>query len=133
MACGRVMAHVENVNVNVVSGKKKQEQNSQEEEKSFLKKETISIRPSENYYYDLELTRGDHLRGEIFSNCPIDLYFVDEDNFEKWNKHRYLDPENCNKGVFETHLDYEVRRKGTWYLLIENNGRKSARVKILLY
>ena len=65
MACGRVMAHVENVNVNAVSGKKKQEQNSQEDEKSFLKKETISIRPSENYYYDLELTRGDHLRRNI--------------------------------------------------------------------
>lgn len=130
----QVMAsHGAKVNINVASGKKEQTQNSPVEEKEVLRKETIFVSPTDGYSYELELTRGDHLRGEIVSDCPIDIYFVDEENFDKWNKNRNFDYENCNEGVLEANIDYIVPIKGTWYLIIENNRRKSATVKVRLY
>jgi len=58
---------------------------------------------------------------------------VDEFNFDRWNRDKSFDYEECNEGVLETNIDYLVPKKGKWYLIIENNGRKSAIVKVLLY
>ena len=129
--------HGAKVNINVPSGKKRQTENppEEEEEKEILRKETIVISPSESYSYEFELTKGDHLKGEILSTSRIDVYFVDDFNFGKWNKDKSFDCEYSNEGVLETNIDYLVPegKKGTWYLIIENNGRKSATVKVLLY
>jgi hypothetical protein len=130
----QVMAHDQSkVTISVTSGKQKQSQNYPAEEKEFLRKETICVTPSNGYSYEFELTRGDHLRGEIVSDNPMDIYFVDEINFDKWGKNRYFEPETCNEGVFETQIDYVTPRKGTWYLILENNGKASARVNVRLY
>lgn len=101
--------------------------------KNFHRKETIFVTPDNGYSYEFELMKGNHLKGEISSDGPIDIYFVDDENFDKWDKNRRFDSEDCNEGVLETNIDYEVPREGTWYLIIENNGRKSVRVKVLLY
>jgi|GEM_PF-4271054 len=104
-----------------------------EEEKEILREETIRISPHDSYYYEFELKRGENLRGEISSDSAIDIYFVDETNFKKWDKDRTFSYEACNESVLETKIDYEVPKKGTWYVLIENNGRRSAIVKVCLY
>lgn len=99
-----------------------------------LRNETIHVSPADNgYYYMFELTRGDYLKGEIISTNPIDIYFVDSINFKKWDKNRSFDIENCNESVLKTKISYYVPKKGTWYLIIENNGRKSATVKVHLF
>ena len=103
------------------------------EEKEILREETTRVSPQDAYYYVFELKRGDVLKGEISSNSAIDIYFVDNTNFKKWDKNRTFDNEYCNESVLETKIDYLVPKKGTWYLLIENNGRKTAIVKAFLY
>jgi len=63
-----------------------------------------------------------------------DVLFVDESGFDKWSKGRkYFEPECSNDSVLETNIDYLVPKKGKWYVIIENNGKKSATVKVQLY
>jgi hypothetical protein len=126
-----------NVKIIVHSGKKGQIENPKEEEeeqKVILRKETIEVSPTDSYYYEFELSKKDHLKGEISSTSRIDIYFLDEFNFNKWSRGRkYFEPEDSNEGVLETNIDYEVPKRGKWYVIIENNGRKSATVKVRLY
>jgi hypothetical protein len=131
----QVMASDEaEVNINVPSAEKKQAEKPSAEEKEILRKETIVVSPSKGYSYEVELMKGEHLKGEISSNSCIDIYFVDEFNFDKWNRgKKSFDYEDSNEGILETNIDYVAPKKGKWYLIIENNGRKSATVKVRLY
>jgi hypothetical protein len=121
------------VNINVPSGEKKQAEKPSAEEKEILRKETIVVSPSGGYYYEFEFMKGEYLKGEISSTSPIDIYFVDEFSFDKWNRDKSFDSEDSNEGILETNIDYLVPTKGTWYLIVENNGRKTATVKVQLY
>jgi hypothetical protein len=103
------------------------------EEKVILSDETIRVGRDFDQYLDFELGRGDNLKGEISSDSPINIYFVDNANFKKWSKDRNFDYEYCSESVLETKIDYEVPKKGVRYLLLESDGRKSALVKIYLY
>ncbi|MGA2308665.1 MAG: hypothetical protein ABSG57_03835 [Candidatus Bathyarchaeia archaeon] len=94
---------------------------------------TILVSPKGGYSYEFEyLAKGDHIKGEIVSTERIDIYFVDNINFDKWNRDVGFDFRDCNEDVLETKIDYSVSKKGTWYVLIENNGRKVAKVKVHL-
>ena len=121
------------VHINVPSVEKKQAEKPSAEEKEFLHKETIVVSPSHGYSYEFEFMKRDHLKGEISSTSRIDIYFVDEYNFDKWDRGRSFDYEDCNEGILETNIDYLAPAKGTWYVIIENKGRKSATVKVQLY
>ena len=103
---------------------REQEQEVKGEEKEILREETIRVSPNNAYYYEFELKRGENLKGEISSDNHIDIYFVDNSNFKKWDKDRTFYYEDCNESVLETKIDYLVPKKGTWYLLMENNGKK---------
>jgi hypothetical protein len=138
----QVMAHDQsNVHIIVHSGKKKDAQNLpeesenlQDEKRETLRKDTIVVAPSDGYYYEFDLVKEDQLKGEITSTSPIDVLFVDEFSFDKWSRGRkYFEPENSNDSVLETSIDYVAPKKGKWYVIIENNGRKSATVKVHLY
>jgi hypothetical protein len=102
------------------------------EEKDILRKETIVVSPTAGYSYEFELLRGDRVKGDISSTSSIDIYFLDDTNFDKWERDKSHEPEDCNEGVLETNIGYEAPRKGIWYVVIENNGRKSATVKVNL-
>jgi hypothetical protein len=121
------------VNINVPSLEEKQAEKPSAEEKEILRKETIVVSPSEGYSYEFEFMKGDHLKGEISSTSRIDIYFVDEFNFDKWNRDKSFDSEDSNEGILEANIEYLAPSKGTWYMIIENNGRKSATVKVQLY
>ena len=121
------------VNVKPKEKERKQEQEVKWEEKGILREETIRVSPQDAYYYEFELKRDENLKGNISSDSPIDIYFVDNTNFKKWDKDRTFYHEYSNESVLETKIDYVVPKKGTWYLLIENNGRKTAIVKVFLY
>ena len=125
------MAHGEKVNINVL-GKEENTQNHLEEIE-ILRKETIIARPNKGYYYEFELAKGDHLKGEISSTDCVNIYFVDEFNFDKWNREKSFEFEGAHEDVLETIIDFLTPKKGQWYLIIENNGRKRAEVKVRLY
>lgn len=103
------------------------------EEKEILREETIRIGPHDAYSYDIDLKRGDILKGEISSDSHIDIHFVNNTNFMKWERDKTFECEYSGESVLKTKIDYEIPRRGTWYLLIENNGRKSTKVKVCLY
>ncbi len=119
--------------IKLKEGTKGQEQDPILEREDTLRKETILASPNDGYSYEFELMKDDHLKGEIVSTEPIDVYFVDSINFDRWERDKRFDPEDCNEAVLEAKIDYLVPRKGTWFLLIENNGRKKAKVKVHLY
>lgn len=121
------------VNVKPKEEEREQDNEVKTEEEEILREETIRVSPQDAYYYVFELKRGEVLKGEVSSDSHIDIYFVNSTNFKKWDKDRTFNYEYCNESVLETKIDYEVPRKGTWYLLIENNGRKTAIVKVFLY
>lgn len=110
---------------------RKQEANI--EEKEILREEIIRVSPRDAFYYELELERGDNLKGEISSDSHIDVYFVNKTNFKKWDKDRTFNYEYCHESVLKTKIDYEVPKRGIWYLLIENNGSKTAIVETCVY
>jgi len=112
---------------------KEHKQEVKTEGKKILRDETIRIRPNCYHFYELGFTRGENLKGTMSSNSHIDIYFLNVTNFKKWEKDKEYHSEYCSESVFETKIDYVVPRKGTWYVLIENNGRKTAKVKVLLY
>ena len=116
-----------------VKPKEQTEQEIISEEKEILCEETIRVSPHNAAHYVFELKRGDTLKGEISSDTHIDIYFVNNINFKKWDKDKTFECEYCNESVLETKIDYEVPKRGTWYLLIENNGRKSAKVRVYLF
>ena len=120
------------VNVKPKEGRREQEVGA--EEREILREETIRVGPQDNFHYIFELKRNEVLKGEISSDSHIDIYFVDNTNFKKWDKGRvFFDCEYSNESILKTKIDYLVPRKGTWYLLVENNGRKTAIVKVYLY
>jgi hypothetical protein len=109
-------------------------ENHREKKKEILHKETIVASPSDGYYYEFDLTRGEHVKGEVTSTNPIDVFFTDESGYEKWSKGRkYFDVESSNDSVLQANIDYVATKKGKWYVIVENNQRKSATVKVELY
>ena len=122
-----------NVTINVDSGKKEQEEYSMEIEKEIIYKDTIVVEKN-GVYYDHKFIRGEHLVGEISSNSAIDIYFVDEVNFDKWNRDKSFKYEECRENVLDTYFDFLIPKKGMWYVLIENSDDDTiVTVKVLLY
>ena len=90
------------------------------------------LNPSESCCYEFELIPGENLKGMISSSSHIDIYLVTNTSFSKWMMDETFDHECCNKSVIEAKIEYLAPREGTWYLLIENNGRKTAKVDVML-
>ncbi len=126
------------VHIHVTPTKEKKSQpkptNNAEEEKEFLIKETIVISSEDNHSYELELTKGDHLKGEILSSEKIDICFLKEENFESFEEDTDFLAEYCHEAVLETELDYFVPHTGTWFLVLINDyPDRSAKVKVRLH
>ena len=95
-----------------------------------MKKRSVS--PAECCIYEFELIKDESLNGVISSTSSIDVYLVDSANFSKWMISNTFDFECCNESVLVAKIDYLAPREGTWYLLIENNGKEKAKVEVRL-
>lgn len=133
------MAHDQsNVSIQVHSNEGKNEEKDKNDsgkgEREILRKETIIIPSMGGYHYEFEdFKKGDHLKGEITSSQCINIYFVDSLNFDKWDEAKDFDSENCHENILEASVDYVVPRKGKWYIIIQNDGAKSSKVKLQFY
>jgi len=96
--------------------------------------ETISIKKREFYEYSVKLKRGDILKGEIHSNAPINIYFMDEQNyFEGFARDKIFVYEHGSENFWEGSIEYFVPKKDEWFFILENEGKESAKVKVYLY
>jgi len=95
--------------------------------------ETIAIPRKESAFYDFELIRGDKVEGKIVSDEPVDIMFMDEKNFDKFDRDKSFEIEDTTESVYETKLDFKATKKGLWYVVIENPQTEPAKVKVHLY
>jgi hypothetical protein len=130
----QVMTHDSSkVDIHVSPPQKEQLQKSPIEEKEILRNEKIVVDAGNGYDYEFDLIRGEHVKAEVESTSPIDIFFADEVNDDKWNRGKAFESEDNNESVLETTIDYVASKKGKWYVIIENNGEEPATVKIQFY
>ena len=98
--------------------------------KSSTKKQRVC--PCESCIYEFELIEGENLKGVISSSSHIDIYFVDNTNFSAWLTGKTFDHECCHESVFGAEITFPVQEEGSWYLLIENNGKKPATIEVII-
>lgn len=84
-------------------------------------------------YYDFELLKGDRVKGEIVSDAPIDVWFLDEENFDRFDRRKSFDEEDGTEAVYETKPDFEACRKGSWLVVIDNKNKTSAKASVNLH
>lgn len=95
--------------------------------------ETILLRKDEFLYYDFKLKKGDNLKGEISSESPIDIFILDEKNFEKVFKGKSFEDKYGSEDVLQTKIDYVESSKGTRFFVMINRGKTHTRVTVNLY
>jgi hypothetical protein len=101
--------------------------------KQIVANETLSIKKKEFQQYIVRLKRGETLRGEIHSDAPINIYFMDESNFGKYIGDKRFYPEDGKDDFWEGSIEYSAPRKDVWFLVLENEGKESVKVKVYLY
>jgi len=103
-------------------------------EKQIVANETLSIKKKGFQQYNVVLKRGETLRGEIHSDAPVNIYFMDESNFKKYirGNRRFL-PEDGKDDFWEGSIEFFASRKDVWFLVLENEGKESVKVKVYLY
>ena len=124
------------VNIRPRREKTEREQEITTDQKDVIIEETIHIGREQGHSYEFEptgLKRGDHLEGEISSDIPVNIYFVNDINFKKWQRDKTFNAEYYKEWILETRIDVLIPRKGKWYLLVENAGKEPATVKIHIY
>jgi len=103
-----------------------------EKEEEVIADETIRV-GGYGSSYEFKLRRGESTRGEISSDNPINVHFVDENNFNRWLRDRSFTSEDGTDGIFKTLISYIAPKGGMWYLALDMSGRKSAKVKVHLF
>lgn len=83
-------------------------------QKNKIYEETISILPKEYSFYPFELTRKGKVKGVISSSIPVDVLFLDEMNFEKYEDSRNFVSEDIYEGIFDAKVDFEASFKGSY-------------------
>jgi len=101
--------------------------------KQVVANETISIKKKEFQQYIVMLKRDDTLNGEIKADGPINIYFMDGLNFDRYFKGKRFDSEYGSEDFWEGLIEYSVPRKDEWSLILENKGKESIKVKVYLY
>lgn len=95
--------------------------------------ETISIDAGDYGSYDFELTKGDQVTGDISSDVPVDVWFLDEKNFDKFERKKRFEEEDGTEQIYETKLNFLTSKKGLWFVAIANSSKTKAKVKVRLY
>jgi len=129
---GAVQTMAHNVGtMNIYSGK--DEKNNDLKDKICQENETIHISPKDSCFYPIKLKKGDYLKGEISSDVPLDIYLLDVENYARWEKDKSFNEEYSTGSILTTKINHQVPKRGTWYLVLENNGRKAATTKVIIY
>lgn len=114
-----------------VSAEVEFEEATTRQEKRF--DERISIQAEEYAYYEFELSKGNKVRGKISSDEPVDVWFLDEKNFDKLDRDKSFQEEDGTEGVYETKLVFEATKKGSWFVVIQNQTETATEVEVHLH
>lgn len=95
--------------------------------------EKASIKAHDYAFYPFELLRGDIVKGEIASDVPINVWFLDEENFDRLERRKSFEETDGTEAVYETKPVFKAPRKGTWLIVIENKNKFRTKVSVHLY
>ena len=101
-------------------------------EKERMFDERFLLEEDEHGHYEFKLSKGDRIKGEIHSDEPVDIWFLDEINFDKFVRAKRFDEEDVSGSVYDTKLDFKVPSKGKWFVVIENPNKDSTEVRVKL-
>ena len=94
--------------------------------------EIIAVGHKEFAEYDFRLVRGDKVEGKIVSDKPVDVWFLDEKNFDRFLEEKRIEVEDEIMSIYEAKIDFKATRKGLWFVVIEHPHKASAKVKVNL-
>ena len=115
--------------VSTLSGMKSEEP----PKKGKVVEETIALSRKDFAVYDFSLIRGDKIEGEIVSDEPVDVWFFDKRNLDRFLGDRSYVPEDVSMGIYEMKIDFKAPKKSLWFLVIEHPHKTSTKVKVHLY
>lgn len=95
--------------------------------------ETISIPPKKHAIYEFEASRNSGVKGEISSNLPVDIWFLDEKNFDKYDRKKSFEIEDETDGIFQAKINFMIRNDGSWFVILVNINKTEAKVKVYLH
>ena len=98
--------------------------------KSSSKKQSLSS--DESCVYEFELIKGETLNGLVLSSNQIDVYLIDNNNFFAWSMDENFDHVYFNGCDSKAKIKFLAQKEGTWYLIIENNGKQKLDINIKL-
>lgn len=98
-----------------------------------IAEEVISIKARDHAYYYYKLSKGSKLKGEISSDVPIDVLFLDEKNFDRFERKRNFETEDATVDIYETKVAFVAPKKGNWFIALNNGKKTPAKVKVHLY
>lgn len=84
-------------------------------------------------YYEFELSKRDQVKGEVSSDEPLDVWFLDEKNFDKYERDKSFEEEDGTESIYEAKLAFKATKKGSWFVVIENRSETDADVEVRLY
>ena len=95
--------------------------------------ETKVIRSSEYEYYPVTLTRKDKMLGTVISDLPIDIYIMELEEMDNWDRGKDFMVEDEREGIKRFTVDFTPPKKGTWCLILDNSdGADDAEVTVNL-
>ena len=103
------------------------------EKEEVIADETKVIRSSEYEYYPVTLTRKDKMLGTVTSDLPIDIYIMESEEMENWDRGKGFTVEDEREGIKRFTVDFTPPKKGTWCLILDNSdGTDDAEVTVNL-
>jgi len=99
----------------------------------ILTDEVISIKARDFAYYCEKVLKGSAVKGEISSDIPIDVLFMDEKNFDKFVRKKNFETEDETIGIYETKINFEAPKRGNLFVSLANRNKTPAKVKVHLH
>jgi hypothetical protein len=103
------------------------------EKEEVIADETKVIRSSEYEYYPVTLTKKDKMFGTVVSDLPIDIYIMEFEEIDDWDRGKDFTVEDEREGIKRFTVDFTPPKKGTWCLILDNSdGADDAEVIVNL-
>ncbi len=94
--------------------------------------ETTLVKSHEYSSYAFTLSAGEKVVGRINSDEPVNILFLDEKNFDKFDRDVSFDIEDEKEPAYEVKIDFHASTGGVWFVVVENNNKTSTKVKVQL-
>jgi hypothetical protein len=94
--------------------------------------ETAVLEANEYIIYDFDLKKGEKLVGGLSSDEAINYYCLSRYGLKKFENHEEFSFDYGSEGILKGKVEFPPPRAGTWYLVVDNEGKSRATVTVHL-